>query len=253
MSSLDLNRLFQAHTVLSCLASLSDAPVWNPAIAIVGLVLVPTFEGAADTAPSSSEAARHFVSVLGVSIVLDFFWFTSHSTHGMSRVFILINWLLKLVTLLNLNSQLQARGGPAGGFSFPGAGSGGTNGAFSIPAGLTDRFASVFPTAGQHAQRPPQPGRETSETVWSAPGSYQQTRFSLDEEEGSIGSLTPPPVTVSGVQSPLGESKRGGGSGAAPPPPPQYSAGSTSGAGARAGAAAGKGGGSEGGGYHTLE
>lgn len=94
MSSLDLNRLFQAHTILSCLASLSDAPVWNPAIAIVGLVLVPTLEGAADTASGSSEAARHvrftsrtdtmlassltmvflqFVSVLGGSIVLDFF------------------------------------------------------------------------------------------------------------------------------------------------------------------------------------
>jgi hypothetical protein len=37
------------------------------------------------------------------------------------------------------NSQLQARGGPAGGFSFPGAVSGGTNGAFSIPAGSDEQ------------------------------------------------------------------------------------------------------------------
>lgn len=76
--------------------------------------------------------------------------------------------------------------------------------------------------------------------VWSAPGSYQQNRFSLDEEE-SVGSMTPP-VTVSGVQSPLGESKVGG-TVAGPPTP----AGGKSAGGYGASAS------SEGGGYHTLE
>ncbi|GAA5980610.1 hypothetical protein JCM10908_001707 [Rhodotorula pacifica] len=248
MSSLDLNRLFQAHTILSCLASLSDAPVWNPVIGIVGLVLVPTLQGADG---AGSDGARHFVSVLGGSIVLDFFWFTSHSTHGLSRVFILVNWLLKLVTLINLNSQLQARG-HAGGFNFPGGmGAGG----FSIPGGLSDRFASVFPPVGGNqqgqAQQQQQAGRETSETVWSAPGSYQQTRFSLDEE-GSIGSMTPP-VTVSGVHSPLGESKAAAGATTQAQAPPQYSAGSSGAGGGKGGRTGGKTGGAEGGGYHTLE
>ncbi|GAA5876341.1 hypothetical protein JCM3774_003728 [Rhodotorula dairenensis] len=251
MSNLDLHRLFQAHTILSCLASLSDAPVWNPALGIVGLVLVPSLQGSDSAA---SEAARHFVTVLGGSIVLDFFWFTSHSTHGLSRVFILVNWLLKLVTVLNLNSQLQARG-QGNGFSFPGAGGiPGGGGAFSIPGGLGDRFASVFPAGGQPAPGAHQ-GRETSETVWSAPGSYQQTRFSLDEE-GSIGSMTPP-VTVSGVQSPLGAGAPASTAAGTAAPPPQYSAESAPGTGtAPASGTAGKGGrsgGGEGGGYHTLE
>jgi hypothetical protein len=51
----------------------------------------------------------------------------------------------------------------------------------------------------------PEPAVDPAE--YCGGGAYQQTRFSLDEEEGSIGSMTPPPVTVSGVQSPLGESK----------------------------------------------
>lgn len=74
--------------------------------------------------------------------------------------------------------------------------------------------------------------------VWTAPGSYQQTRFSLDEEEGSIDSMTPP-VAVSGAQSPLGGDSKS-------------KAGPAGGGGGNGGGGRG-GSGAEGGGYHTLE
>lgn len=68
--------------------------------------------------------------------------------------------------MLNMSSQMQARGQP-GGFGFPGVGNG--PGGFTLPGGLGDRFASVFPPAGmqgqQQNQQPQAPqGRETSET-----------------------------------------------------------------------------------------
>lgn len=53
MSNLDLSRLFQAHFVLSSIASLHKAPVWNPALALAGLVLVPRL----DTDPAAAESA----------------------------------------------------------------------------------------------------------------------------------------------------------------------------------------------------
>lgn len=50
MSDLDLTRLLQGHTILSCIAALSDAPAWNPAISIVGLMVVQRMDEGASAA-----------------------------------------------------------------------------------------------------------------------------------------------------------------------------------------------------------
>ncbi|BGP21741.1 hypothetical protein Rt10032_c01g0440 [Rhodotorula toruloides] len=222
MSDLDLTRLLQGHTILSCVAALSDAPVWNPAISIVGLMVVARM----DEGASAAETVRQFVAVLGGSIFLDFLWFVSNSTHGLVRVLIMVNWLLKFITIMNALSQLRARGENS--FGYQGAG-------FTLPGGLADRIPGSFPSFGGRQ-------RETGETVWSAQAQQHsyQTRFSLDEE-ASAGSATPPP-----------------------PPPPPSSASGKKGAGA-GGSESGKTGSrkdpvaplpatpAEGGGYHTLE
>ncbi|BGP36705.1 hypothetical protein JCM10449v2_000606 [Rhodotorula kratochvilovae] len=220
MSDLDLTRLLQGHVVLSALAAFSNAPAWNVPLAVVGLVVVPQLgEG------HGAESVRQFVLALGGSLFLDFIWFVQNSTHGLVRVLILLNWLLKIVTVTTALSSLRARG--EGSFSFPGAGAGGMGG-FSLPGGLADRLPGGFPPFGQQRQQ------HEGETVWAAPpqqpASYQ-TRFSLDEE-ASAGSATPPP-----------------------PPPPTSGSGKSGAAAGRKGAQAGTEPhlAAEGGGYHSLE
>ncbi|GAA5995007.1 uncharacterized protein JCM10292_004483 [Rhodotorula paludigena] len=224
MSDLDLNRLVQAQVILTSVAALSNVPAWNVPLAIVGLVVVPGLsEG------GGAESVRQWVLALGGSVLLDFIWFVGNSTHGLARVLIIVNWLLKIVTVLSALTQLRARG--EGSFGFQASG-------FSIPGGLADRIPNSFPPFGQRQQG--------SEEVWSAPpptqqhsstgiGGYQP-RFSLDEE-ASAGSSTPP------VQQ------------------QQPAAPASSGKKSAAGGGGGKKGGeagvlptaAEGGGYHTLE
>ncbi|GAA5820085.1 hypothetical protein JCM3770_003346 [Rhodotorula araucariae] len=222
MSDLDLTRLLQGHVALSALAAFSNAPAWNVPLALVGLVVVPQLADG-----HGPESVRQFVLALGGSLVLDFVWFLQNSTHGLVRVLILLNWLLKIVTVTTALSSLRARG--EGSFGLPG-GAGGMGG-FSLPGGLADRLPGGFPPFGQ--QRQPQHG---GETVWSAPEQQPaayQTRFSLDEE-ASAGSATPPP-----------------------PPPPAGASGGRKGAagGGRKGSQVGTEPhlAAEGGGYHSLE
>ncbi|GAA5914783.1 hypothetical protein JCM8208_005701 [Rhodotorula glutinis] len=220
MSDLDLNRLLQGHVVLSALAAFDNVPAWNLPLALVGLVVVPQLADG-----QGAESTRQFVLALGGSILLDFVWFVTHSTHGFVRIAIFLNWLLKFITIATALSSLRARG--QGSFNLPG-GMGGAGG-FSIPGGIADRLPTAFPPFGQQQQRQ----QQESETVWSAPvhqpTSYQP-RFSLDEE-ASAGSATPPHQAA-----PTSTSFGGGGVG-----------------GKKGGAAAHSAPQAEGGGYHSLE
>ncbi|GAA5849967.1 hypothetical protein JCM8547_000966 [Rhodosporidiobolus lusitaniae] len=221
LSSLDLTSLLVGHTALTLLASLSSSPAWNVPLALYGLVTVQRLDGA-----NGAEAARTFVAVTGASMLLDFIWFVSNSTHGLARILILLNFFLKPITLMSTLSQLSSRGE---GFS---------SGNFSLPGGLADRISGGFPPFGG------QSGHGQSETVWSAPqqhtappGSYQG-RFSLDDdlEGGGAGSGASTPSTLgkkvslhTGQQVPAKQAAK------TPLPPPSSS---TSAA--------------EGGGYHSL-
>ncbi|GAA5834319.1 hypothetical protein JCM9279_004283 [Rhodotorula babjevae] len=214
MSDLDVNRLLQGHVVLSALAAFDNVPAWNLPLSLVGLVVVPQLADG-----HGAESARQFVLALGGSVLLDFVWFVTHSTHGFVRVAIFLNWLLKFITIATALSSLRARG--QGSFNLPG-GMGGAGG-FSIPGGIADRLPTGFPPFGQQQRQ-----QQESETVWSAPAqqptSYQP-RFSLDEE-ASAGSATPPHQAA-----PTSTSLGGGGGGKKGGMAPQ----------------------AEGGGYHSLE
>ncbi|GAA6001920.1 hypothetical protein JCM10207_002380 [Rhodosporidiobolus poonsookiae] len=223
--SFDLSKLLFGHVVLSSLAALSNAPAWDIPVALYGLAIQP-LDG-----PHAGETGRTFVAVTGLSFILDLVWFVSNSTHGFARILILLNFLLKPVTIMSALSHLRSNG--ESGFSFQG----------SIPAGLAERIPGSFPPFGHRQQG--------SETVFSAPGHSQppggyQTRFSLDDdlEANSAGG--------SGASTPAASIKKGS-TGAA--------AGSGAGAGKSAGGGApgqgaggyGSGNAAEGGGYHSLE
>ncbi|GAA5904319.1 hypothetical protein JCM6882_003195 [Rhodosporidiobolus microsporus] len=237
MADLDPSLLLRGHALLSALSAFSSSPLWNVPVSLYGLAVIHQ-DGA-----QAGEALRTFIAVLGGSFVLDFVWFVTNSTHGLARVLILFNFLLKPVTIMSTLSQLRARGdhGP----SFQG---------FSVPSGIADRIPGSFPPFGH---RQPQ----QNETVFQQPSSYQQPRFSLDEdlEAGGAGSGASTPsvrtTTTGGATDPLfspsapassaggGGKKKAAKSGAAPAqeerPAPPYRAGSTTAA--------------EGGGYHSLE
>ncbi|GAA5835193.1 hypothetical protein JCM11251_006640 [Rhodosporidiobolus azoricus] len=235
MADLDPSLLLRAHTLLSGLAALSSAPIWNIPVSLYGLAVIHQ-EGA-----QAGEAVRTFIAVLGGSFLLDVIWFVSNSTHGLARLVVLLNLLLKPVTIFSTLAHLRSRGehGP----SFQG---------FSVPSSISDRIPGGFPPFGHRQQQ--------SETVFqqpsSVPGSYHQPRFSIDEDlEAGAGSgaSTPSTNTAMGTNplfspaplSSAGGAKKGGkkaGAAAAVEeerPAPPYRAGSTTAA--------------EGGGYHSLE
>ncbi|GAA6032836.1 hypothetical protein JCM8097_000820 [Rhodosporidiobolus ruineniae] len=218
--SFDVSRLLVAHTALSGLASLSNAPVWDIPVALYGLVTVQNLDG-----PNGADAARTFIAIFAGSLALDLIWFVSNSTHGLARLLLLLNILLKPLTLISTLSQLSSRGE---GMNLP-------TGGFSVPSSITNRIPGSFPPYGQ---------QRGAETVWSAPppqqapGSYQG-RFSLDDDleaGGAVSGASTPSATSVPPPSKKGSSKAAAKGGEQPEPP--YSAGGTSAA--------------EGGGYHSI-
>ncbi|ORY85343.1 hypothetical protein BCR35DRAFT_302811 [Leucosporidium creatinivorum] len=170
---LDISRLLLAHAGLSLVSSLSNAPVWNLPLALYGLV-ISSKEDSAD----AGEAIRNFSLLFGVSALLDFFWLVGGNTPSTLAWFLIVlNFLLKPVTLLSALGHLRERGHHfdlPGGFSIPGTNNGGSGG---------------FPPS---QQRP-------NETLWSAPpqqSSYHQSSESFDAPRPAPPRTSAPPVSA---------------------------------------------------------
>lgn len=225
-----------------------------------------------------------FIAVLGGSFLLDVVWFVSNSTHGFARLLILLNLLLKVpsppsllfLRFLEAHSPLSAarhdllhplapplprRTRPLlprllrseqhfrpHSWRLP---------SFRAQAAAErDRCAPLLASFKQDEAFLTPPCFAVFQQPSSAPGSYQQPRFSLDEDleagAGGSGTSTPSTNTATGT-NPLfspppssagGAGKKGGKKGAAggvgeERPAPPYRVGSTTAA--------------EGGGYHSLE
>ncbi|KAI5480874.1 hypothetical protein MNV49_006683 [Pseudohyphozyma bogoriensis] len=160
LQSLDLSRLLLVHTGLAMGASIFGSPVWNLPISLYGLIVVNKAEGS-----GGGDSVREFAAILAGSFILDLFWFMSHDGHvaWLGMLLILMNFVLKPVTLLASLGNLRQRGEPT----------------FNIPTG--------FSIPGSFPPRP-------SETVWQAPP-YQAGSggFPEDEEEEIAVSRPPPP------------------------------------------------------------
>ncbi|SCV68455.1 BQ2448_576 [Microbotryum intermedium] len=210
LTSLDLSRLLGGHAVLSLLTNLSNAPVWNLPLSLYGLVVV------SHHADDGGDSIRQFAALYAFSFFLDALWLLSNQTYTATWFFIVVNFLLKPVTLLSTLGHLRQRGYAT--FNLPGG--------FSLP-GASDHF-------GGHDGFPPA-RTGANETMWQAPsgvGSYHERSFS-QEEHG-----VPSPSTAAAAPTTA-------------PPSASRPVGPTS-SGGNAGAK-GYQGRSEGGGYHTLE
>lgn len=176
LQALDLNRLLLGHAILSLVAGLSDAPVWNLPLALYGLVVAGKTDSG-DGGDSVRQASHHasrwarelnparlrqFAALFGVSFLLDFFWLTSHGTNTFVWFMVVANFILKAsflsfmstqetsltlcstpqpISLLSSLGHLRQRGEATfnlpGGFSLPG--SFGGNGSDSMPGGFPPR------------------------------------------------------------------------------------------------------------------
>ncbi|GAA6061574.1 hypothetical protein JCM10212_004324 [Sporobolomyces blumeae] len=234
LASLDLSRLLTGHVVLSSLALLdSNTATWNLPVALYGLSVTQQSQ-------PTQEAFSTLVFVLIGSAALDLVQLVFL---GPTRLLLVLNFVLKLLTIRTALSQL----GQTAFTALP----------FSVPPALSERFGTVagggggFPPFGHRnpsGTSDPTAGRAyptaQNETLWSAsnggsqapPGSYQP-RFSLDEdvEPGPAATTT---TTGGGYKGSGKGAKKGKGGGGDPGPV-------GGGGGAKADATSG--------GYQTLE
>ncbi|KAJ8084008.1 hypothetical protein PM082_002775 [Marasmius tenuissimus] len=179
VQTLDPNKLVQAGTWLSFLASLSaSAPPYNLPVFLFGFY--------AQENSDALQSLQNFTALLGGSVISDVVWMLRHDQSGFSRFLTVIIQLLKIPTFLAFGLSLRQRGAQFGGLGVRGNDLSGPT-VWSMPGGFTssgrdgyqamDEERSVEtsrphppPPANPAGAHPPPPPPANTGT---GPGAYQ--------------------------------------------------------------------------------